>query len=307
VPPASIARVLDAVRGGWTVAPDAEITIECNPESITEGKLEAYRRAGINRVSFGVQSLDDALLERLGRVHDADEALRALRLAGEAGFENVSADLIYGVPDETDDAWRRSLDGVLATGVSHLSCYALIYEEGTPLAVWKRLGKVIPVPDDDVAARWEMTNEILGAEGFVRYEISNWTKPGRGSKHNSLYWSCGEYLGIGAGAHSHLSTADRALRSWTVKSPERYAAGARPAGAEEIDARTRAAEVMMLGLRTTDGVLRERFERLVGAPIEDVYTEEVGRAVARGVIEDDGVALRVRRPFLADEAVRCFL
>jgi oxygen-independent coproporphyrinogen-3 oxidase len=303
VPAESIVRVVKALRQGWTVASDAEITIECNPESITAAKLDAYLAAGINRISFGVQSLDDSLLQKLGRVHDAARALEALGLANAAGFDNVSADLIYGVPDETDDSWRRSLEGVLATGVQHVSAYALIYEEGTPLEAWKRLGKVIPVDDDDVARRWEMTNEILRAEGFVRYEISNWCKPGHASRHNSLYWKCGEYLGIGAGAHSHLDTT----RSWTVKSPERYAKRVGPAGSETIDTRTRASEVMLLGLRTTDGVSKERFAALVGASIEEVFGDELARAAARDLVRVGGDRITVRRPFLLNEAVLPFV
>src|SRR5439155_18748926 len=128
VPARSIGRVVDAIRDGWTLTHDAEITIECNPESTDEAKLDAYLASGINRISFGVQSLDEALLTNLGRVHDAATALRALRLARHAGFANVSADLIFGVPDESDAVWRRSLEGVVETGVDHLSCYALIYE-----------------------------------------------------------------------------------------------------------------------------------------------------------------------------------
>ncbi len=307
VPATSITRVVDAIRDGWTVAPDAEITIECNPESIDGSKLEAYLRAGIDRISFGVQSLDNALLQQLGRMHDADTAQRALHLARTAGFENVSADLIFGVPQESDDVWRRSLEGVLETDVDHFSCYALIYEEGTPLESFRKLGKVIPVPDDDVARRWDMTNEILGAAGFERYEISNWTKPGRGSRHNSLYWKCGEYLGIGAGAHSHLATPTQAKRSWTVKSPERYASGARPAGSEEIDVLTRASEVMLLGLRTKYGVSREAFEALVGVPLDVMFGTELAQGISRGLLADEGGSITTLRPFLGNEAAILFV
>jgi oxygen-independent coproporphyrinogen-3 oxidase len=166
---------------------------------------------------------------------------------------------------------------------------------------------VIPVPDDDVARRWDITNEVLGAEGFVRYEISNWTKPGRSSKHNSLYWRCGEYLGIGAGAHSHLASTDGAIRSWTVKSPERYATGARPAGAESIDARTRATEVMMLGLRTSEGVTRTGFAELVRDELDAVFGGEIRTLRDRGLIDDDGERIVVVRPFLLNEVVVAFV
>jgi oxygen-independent coproporphyrinogen-3 oxidase len=306
----SIIRVVDAIRGSWDVTNDAEITIECNPESLTAEKLDAYADAGINRISIGVQSLDERLLATLGRQHSSERALEAICEAGER-FANVSADLIFGVPGEADASWRRSLDGVLAAGIAHLSAYALIYEEGTPLESFRKLGKVIPVDDDSVADRWDIANDVLSAAGFGRYEISNWTRPGRASRHNGLYWACGEYLGIGAGAHSHLASERGAIRSWTVKGPERYVetvtAGARAvAGSEAIDARTRASEVMVLGLRRTLGVSEDDFEALVGEPIDALFGDEVDEAVRRGLLERRDGVLALTRPFLANAATVLF-
>ena len=299
-----IQQILDTARDSWPVASDVEVTIECNPESTDEAKLDAYLRAGVNRISFGVQSLNDELLDRLGRVHDADGAVRALRASRAAGFENVSADLIFGIPGEDDASLRRSLEGALETGVSHMSCYALIYEEGTPLDSWRKLGKVIPVDEDDVARRWEITNETLEAAGLTRYEISNWGRP---SRHNSLYWAAGEYLGIGAGAHSYVSPA----RSWTVKSPARYIeavrSGASPvAGSESIDGRTRATEIMLLGLRRTEGVDVRGFRDLTGSEFDDVFGAELRTGTNRGLISWDGTRVRCERPLLLNEAVLLF-
>jgi oxygen-independent coproporphyrinogen-3 oxidase len=292
VDPAWITRLLESVR----VAPGAEITIECNPESTDADKLETYLAAGLNRISFGVQSLDDALLERLGRLHDAATALSALRLAKSAGFDNVSADLIFGVPGESDDVWRASLDGVLATGVSHMSCYALIYEEATPLDSWRKLGKIVPVADDDVARRWEITNSTLEAAGLTRYEISNWGRP---SRHNSLYWAGGEYLGVGAGAHSYLAPT----RSWNVKAPAKYIAGhGRTAGSEHIDAQTRATELMLLGLRRSEGVDVEVFAELVGESLFDVFPD----ALPHRLLSFDGRFVRCTEPLLLNEAAVLF-
>jgi putative oxygen-independent coproporphyrinogen III oxidase len=307
VPAASIARVVAAIRGAWDVAVGAEVTIECNPESLDAEKLGVYLDAGINRVSIGVQSLDRVLLERLGRTHTAGRALDALRLAHDSGFDNVSADLIFGIPGEDDDTWHASLDGVLGTGVQHVSAYALIYEDGTPLEQWRKLGKVIPVPDDDVADRWEVAERVLSAAGLERYEISNWCRPGRESRHNSLYWACGEYLGVGAGAHSHVATSAGAVRSWTVKGPERYVravtSGERPvAGSEEIDERTRGAETMLLGLRRRDGVALEDFAAVVGRPIEEVYGAELERGRARGLLDVRNGRVRAVDPLLLNES-----
>lgn len=306
-----IERLVAAIRDAWPVAPGAEITIECNPETAGRDKLEAYLAAGVNRVSFGVQSLDDALLARLGRTHDAATALRALEAARAAGFDNMSADLIFGVPGEDDAAWRSSLEGVLACDPAHVSCYGLTYEEGTPLNAWRRIGKVIPVPDDEVAGRWELAEAVLIEAGLVRYEISNWARSGYEARHNDLYWRCGEYLGIGAGAHSHVATHDAAVRSWTVKSPERYVrditqGGSPVAGEETIDARTRASDVMVLGLRRSSGVAADTFAQLVGRSISDEFGAELNRGRTRGLISWDGETACLLRPLVGDEAAVLF-
>jgi putative oxygen-independent coproporphyrinogen III oxidase len=304
-----IARVVAAVRTSWPVSPDVEVTIECNPESTTAKKLDRYLAAGINRISFGVQSLDAGLLATLGRQHDAGTAVAAIRLSRARGFDNVSADLIFGVPGETDESWGATLHGILEAGPSHVSCYALIYEEGTPLESWRKLGKVIPVDDDAVAARWELADHVLTRAGLERYEISNW---GGVCRHNGLYWATGEYLGLGAGAHSHLATAEGAVRSWTVKSPERYIDAIdhaqRPvAGSEEIDPRTRAAEIMLLGLRRTAGVRESDFAALVGQPLGDVYAPELADGVASGRLTRSDGRVRVAKPFLANAAILPFV
>ncbi|MEX2538253.1 MAG: radical SAM family heme chaperone HemW [Actinomycetota bacterium] len=312
VPAASIGAVLDAIRGSWPVSRDAEITIECNPESTEDDKLAAYLEAGVTRISFGVQSLDNELLLSLGRTHDAETALDALDRAGRAGFENVSADLIFGIPGEDDERWLESLEGVLERGTSHVSAYALIYEEGTPLESWRKLGKVVPVDDDTVARRWELGNAVFAEAGFERYEFSNWCRPGRNSVHNSLYWKCGEYLGIGAGAHSHLATEGGARRSWAQRGPERYArtvldGSSAMAGSEEIQRRMRASEVMLLGLRRTEGIKADTFEGLVGVSLQDTYPAELARGVDRGLLTWDGECVRLARPLLGNEAALLFV
>lgn len=312
VPASSIASVVEAVRDSWPLDAGAEITIECNPESATDEKLLTYLEAGINRISFGVQSLDDSLLASLGRTHDAATALGAINRAQRAGFTNVSADLIYGIPGEDDETWLSSLRGIGAHELSHISAYALIYEEGTPLEAWRRLGKIVPVSDDAVAHRWEMADRFLSQRAYERYEFSNWSRPGRRSAHNSLYWKCGEYLGLGAGAHSHLATDSAARRSWTVKGPERYVrsvleGSSTVAGSEEISIRTRASEVMLLGLRCTEGVSEETFHELVGQPMSSVYGDELERGVSSGRLVWDAGRVTLPRPLLGNEAALLFV
>jgi len=308
VPAASLAAVLHAIRETWPVAPDCEITCEANPESATPELLRAWREAGVNRVSFGVQSLDDRLLGALGRVHDAATAVSALLSAMEV-FDRVSADLILGIPGEDDETWEAGVRALVGLGLRHLSCYGLTYEEGTPLHSWKRLGKVVPVPDDDVARRWETADEVLSRAGLGRYEISNWAVPGEHSRHNDLYWRCGEYLGIGAGAHSHLD----GVRSWTVKGPDRYARGVREgtsvAGSETIDAAGRATEVMFCGLRRSDGVSADAFRSLTGVDLEASFRPELDRCAAAGLLEWDGSRARLTRrgTLLANEVLTAFL
>lgn len=310
----TLVELLDGIRDGWDVASDAEITVECNPEDATSEKLAAYQEAGVTRLSFGIQALDDRLLARLGRVHDAAGAVRALRTAREVGFESLNADLIFGIPGEDDDRWRSSLEGVLSCGVSHVSAYGLTYEEGTPLHSWRRLGKITPVPSDDVARRWEMADRVLEGAGLTRYEISNWARPGEASRHNGLYWACGEYLGVGAGAHSHVAGPDGAVRSWTVKAPERYARaverGESPVGGREmIHVDGRAAEVLFLGLRRREGVTARTFRALVGRDLEMIYGPELERLVSEGLLAWDGTSAHLTRrgTLLANEVVAAFL
>lgn len=309
-----IAMLLDAIKDAWPVDRDVEVTIECNPESMTAAKLAAYLDAGVNRVSIGVQSLEDELLARLGRLHDAAKALEALSLARRTGFTEVNADLIFGIPGEDDAAWRSSVEGVLGCEPTHVSCYALTYEEGTPLHSWRRLGKVTPVPDDDAARRWAIADEILAVAGLRRYEISNWARPGSEARHNGLYWACGEYLGVGAGAHSHLATRPGAVRSWTVKAPERYirevSAGRRPiAGTEDIDQGRRAAEVLFCGLRRAEGVTAEAFRELTGRELADTFGLELAASAGAGLLSWNGrlARLTAHGTLLADDVLRRFV
>lgn len=309
-----LVRVLDAIRASWDVAPGVEITVECNPESVDAEKVDAYLAAGVTRLSFGVQSLDDRLLGSLGRTHDAATAVRAAAIARACGAEDLNLDLIFGVPGEDDAVWRDTLAGVLALEPAHLSCYGLTYEDGTPLEAWRRLGKVVPVPDDDVARRWEIADATLATAGFERYEISNWARIGRACRHNRLYWSCGEYLGIGAGAHGHLASCDGSVRSWTVRSPERYtrevAAGVGTvAGSERVGPAERASEAMFLGLRRVEGVAASAFRALTGADLEETFGARLREQAARGLLTWDGDRARLtgRGTLLANEAVAAFL
>jgi oxygen-independent coproporphyrinogen-3 oxidase len=259
LPAARLTRVLAAIP----LAAGAEVTVECNPDSVDPAKLAAYRAAGVNRVSFGVQSMRPHVLAALGRTHEPVNVARAVTGARAAGFDTFNLDVILGTPGETPADWRATLDGVLALEPPHVSAYALTVEPATPLG--RRVAAGAPGPDDDdQAAKYEVADERLTAAGLAWYEISNWARPGHECRHNLLYWSQGDYLGIGCAAHGHTTSAGaggagrNARRWWNVRTPERYVervrAGLPPEiGEERLERRARAEEAFGLALRTRAG------------------------------------------------------
>ena len=250
LPPGLLVGILDAIPR----APGAEVTVECNPDGVARHTFDAYRAGGVNRLSFGVQSMAPHVLAALGRTHDPASVERAVGAAREAGFDNFNLDLIYGGAGETPGDWRRSLEGALALEPPHVSAYALTLEPGTPL--WRRVdaGEVAPPDDDDQADKYLAADAALEAAGLAWYEISNWARPGWECRHNQLYWRQEEYLGVGCAAHGH--TAGR--RWWNVRTPDRYirlvADGCSPeAGGEELGPGARREEATVLALRTRSG------------------------------------------------------
>jgi oxygen-independent coproporphyrinogen-3 oxidase len=217
----SVARVLDTIAALWPMANDPEITLEANPASAEAARFADYRAAGVNRVSLGVQALNDADLKKLGRLHDTAEALAALKMAL-ATFGRVSLDLIYARPDQTDAQWREELKQALDFGTSHLSLYQLTIEPETPYALLHRNGQ-LQIPDEDIAAGlYETTQELTEAAGLPAYEISNHARPGEESRHNLIYWRYGDYAGVGPGAHGRIDLGGRRMATTAIKLPERW-------------------------------------------------------------------------------------
>jgi putative oxygen-independent coproporphyrinogen III oxidase len=297
-----LADVLDAVRTNFTLAPDAEVTTEANPESTSRELLERIRGAGYTRVSLGMQSMAPNVLAVLDRVHSPGRALQVAEDATTAGFEHVSIDLIYGTPGESDDDLRRSVDAAIGAGIDHLSAYALVVEDGTALARRVRRGEV-PAPDDDVLAqRYELLDARLSGAGFAWYEVSNWSRPGGECRHNVGYWDGGQWWGAGPGAHGYLG--DR--RWWNVKHPNAYAdrlaAGVLPvADYEELTAADRHTEDVLLRIRLRSGL-----------PLSVLRPDELDRAeavVADGLLvrDSDRLVLTDRGRLLADGVVRTLL
>jgi putative oxygen-independent coproporphyrinogen III oxidase len=251
IPADQLARILDAIER----VDGAEVTVECNPDSVDEPKLRTYRAAGVDRLSLGVQSMVPHVLAALGRTHDPANVRRAVEMARAAGFARLNVDLIYGTPGESSADWERSLHGALELGVEHISAYALTVEPATALGRLVAAGAA--APDDDVQADdYDRTDEVLGAAGLEWYEVSNWARPNEECRHNELYWSGGEYAAIGCAAHGHTD----GRRWWNVRTPERYIAAieggtSAVAGDEVLDPETRAEEAFSLALRTRAGAV----------------------------------------------------
>ena len=226
-----------------------EFTIEANPGTLTPEKLRAYRQCGINRLSMGVQSFDDGLLRRIGRIHTACQAEDAFRMAREAGFDNVNLDLMYALPGQTMAQWRATLEAAAQLSPEHISAYSLIIEEGTPIARWAE-----PMDDDTVNEMQRTCTAFLAQNGYARYEISNYARPGRECRHNICYWTRGDYIGVGCAAHS-LFEGERFCNTADL---DAYLAGERAVERAELDATDIIEETVMLGLRMTRGIPVER-------------------------------------------------
>ncbi|HEY8241781.1 MAG TPA: radical SAM family heme chaperone HemW, partial [Kiritimatiellia bacterium] len=254
-------RLLALIRDSVDLARVAEWSCESNPGTLTREKAEMLREAGVNRVSLGVQSFDPKALEFLGRIHSSDEAVAGYRLLRDTGFDNINLDLIYGIPGVSRATLERDLQTLVDLAPDHAACYCLIFEDGTPLADLRRKGFVKEVDDDEELEQYSLVRARLAAAGYHQYEISNFARPGRESRHNLLYWGPGEYIGCGPSAHSHWAGA----RFGNVRNLDQYCAkllGGENAHAfeERLDPEKKAREALVMGLRRIDGVVRADFK-----------------------------------------------
>ena len=298
--PATAEAVIGRVADRWGLAADAEITLEANPTSVEAAKLADFRAAGINRVSLGVQALDDNSLRALGRQHDAAAALLAVRTAARL-FDRFSFDLIYARPGQTAAAWRKELGQALAEAGDHLSLYQLTIEPGTAFHTLYQRGD-LAMPDEDSAAElYELTQEIMDGAGLPAYEISNHARPGGESRHNLSYWRYENYVGVGPGAHGRVSPDGKTRAVRRHRAPEAWLelVGRQGHGTGEgqpVDPDQRIAEILMMGLRLTEGVDARRFESLTGHPLETVL--DPGRLADlrdEGFVEIDESGLRATK------------
>lgn len=270
--PQTVGAILDAIGRAWPVAPDAEVTLEANPTSVEAERFRGYRAAGVNRVSLGVQALDDGDLSRLGRLHSVDEALAALAVANRR-FERVSFDLIYARPDQTPAGWGAELARALGYGTEHLSLYQLTIESGTWFERLHAAGR-LTVPNADAGrALWDVTQEGCEAAGLPAYEISNHARPGAESRHNLVYWRYGEYAGIGPGAHGRLATPAGRVATATERSPEAWLERVERLGHGLVEETTLSPEeagdeFLLMGLRLREGIEPARYEVLSGRTLD---------------------------------------
>jgi oxygen-independent coproporphyrinogen-3 oxidase len=277
--PETVAAILDRIAGLWTVAPDAEITLEANPTSVEAGRFAGYRAAGVNRVSLGVQSLDDASLKSLGRMHTASEALAALAIA-KRKFERVSFDLIYARQGQALPAWREEFTRALAHAQDHLSLYQLTIEPGTPFAALHATGS-LTIPDGERAEEFYLlTQALCDAAGLPSYEVSNHARPGAESRHNLLYWRGHDYAGVGPGAHSRITRDDGKHAIAIRKSPEAWLQAVAASGHgieldERLSPQNSADEYLLMGLRLAEGIDVTRLKAIDGRKLDDARLRQL--------------------------------
>ena len=324
LPADDIRRVMQTIRDAFTLAPDAEVTLEANPGDFSVPKLAAYLECGVNRLSIGVQSFDDSLLKTLGRRHTAADAAHAYRQATDAGFDNISIDLMYGLPYQRIEQWQSTLAKTLEITPPHISMYCLTLEGGTPMEQWVEQGSM-PTPDADIAAdMYLMAQDEMRRAGYRHYEISNWSMPNMRSRHNLTYWRNMPYLGVGPGAHSYLAHC----RFSAIKSPREYTRRmqAVPDDAcdlpmrakiasvpvvndiERIDTTLEMAETMMLGLRLDDGIGIADFTERFGAPPSQFYADTITELERMELLhtQDDALRLTHRGRMMGNEVFSRF-
>jgi len=267
-----VEKILATAMSVYRIHPRAEITMEINPGTVNAKTLDAYRQAGVNRISMGVQSFDNQILKKLGRIHTAEAAIRSLQKVFTSGFTDVGIDLMYGVPDQKRSDWRADLSQAMRFELDHISCYMLSFEPGTLFETERQAGRIDSLPDATVADMFRLTVLELALCDYNQYEISNFTRPGRESRHNIKYWNGSPYLGLGAGAHSF----DGVSRSWHFRNIDRYvealADGCLPiSGEERLTPSQHMLESIYLGLRTTAGIQKRDFEERFGIGFEDLF------------------------------------
>ncbi|MFW6070032.1 MAG: radical SAM family heme chaperone HemW [bacterium] len=311
--PDDLGEIMRSIRRAFDLAPDAEITMEANPGTVDRAYLQAVRELGVNRLSYGMQSANAGELSLLEREHTLETVVDAVRLSRAAGFDNLSLDLIYGLPDQSLQSWERSLRAALDLDTEHLSLYCLTIEPGTPMHRWLHNGAIEP-PDPDLAAeQYELACRLLEADGWSHYEISNWARPGHECRHNLTYWRNGEYLGLGAGAHGHAAGTRYEvvkqprvyLRRLRQEQPQPYPLSPAVAEAHQLDTREAMSDTLIMQLRLLqEGLELKAFEQRFDRPLADLFGEEVDQLIDWGLLQEkEGRLLLTRRGWFLSNQV----
>ncbi|WP_020173424.1 radical SAM family heme chaperone HemW [Methyloferula stellata] len=284
--PETVSAILGAIAKHWTILPGAEITLEANPTSVEAGRFRGYRSAGVNRVSLGVQALNDADLKALGRLHTSAEALAAVKIAASI-FDRYSFDLIYARPGQTVEAWKNELQAALSHTADHMSLYQLTVEPDTMFERLRDAGKLKLPNADKARALWDITQEIMTKAGLPAYEISNHARPGAESRHNLIYWRYGEYVGVGPGAHGRIKTAKGRRAQSTEQHPEMWLTVVETDGHalvedELLSTEEQGDEFLLMGLRLTEGIEPSRFQALSGRSLDP---QRIASLVEEGMVE----------------------
>lgn len=292
--PLQLEKVMTAARESFLIKPDAEITFEANPGTLTKEKALTFRRCGFNRVSLGLQSIHENEMKKLGRIHTYQEFLDTFSMLREVGFDNISVDLMYGIPHQTKESFRKTVEAIVALSPEHISAYGLIVEEGTPFFCDDDL--VLPELDEE-CDMYELAAALLRDAGYEHYEISNYARVGYRSRHNTLYWRFGEYIGVGAAAHSFLASR----RFYNTDSVAEYIFGIGRA-IDDNDELDLAYEYAMLGLRLKDGFSLDEYERLFGRSFTEGKEEIISRLEREGLLTISGerIALTERGFYLSN-------
>lgn len=285
--PETVDTILTKVRETWSQSNDIEITLEANPTSVEAGRFAGFKQAGINRVSIGIQALNDTDLRRLGRLHSVSEAKTAFDTAANL-FDRISFDLIYARQDQSLSDWETELSEALTMAADHLSLYQLTIEGGTAFGDRFRAGKLHGLPKEDLAAdMYQLTQDLTLNAGFSAYEVSNHAKKGAESRHNLIYWSAGDYVGIGPGAHGRLTLGGTRYEIEAPKNPQTWLTSVHQSGKSELPRNAQsgtehADEYLMMGLRVTDGIDLQRYETLAGIPLD---SKKIGHLSDIGMVE----------------------
>ena len=297
-----IERVCDGIKHSFKLSPNLEWTMEINPGTITEEKIQAMKDGGVNRVSVGVQSFNDNELEAVGRIHRSKSAYDTVTAIHNAGFSNISIDLMESLPYQTDDSFKRSLEVAMSLPISHISVYSLIIEDGTPIKE-KYDNGIYALPDEDSDRDlYKYTGEYLKQNGFSRYEISNYAKAGFESKHNLKYWNCDEYIGIGLGAHSYID----GVRSYNTSVLGEYISGVTTVDENILTKDDKMGEFMMLGLRKTEGVDKNEFYRRFDVYPDEIWKSQLDKFIALKLMkEENGAYSLTQRGIDISNSIMC--